>query len=42
MPSRARDAPSDIPDALAERAANTDAEISPALQDFISANATAL
>ncbi|MDA9415535.1 MULTISPECIES: hypothetical protein [Bradyrhizobium] len=35
-----RDATPDIADALAERAANTDAEISPALQDFIHANAT--
>ena len=35
-----RDATADIADALAERAANTDAEISPALQVFIHANAT--
>ncbi|MBB4381539.1 hypothetical protein GGD66_001256 [Bradyrhizobium sp. CIR48] len=35
-----RDATSDLADALAERAANSDAEISPALQDFINANAT--
>ncbi|RTE88604.1 hypothetical protein [Bradyrhizobium sp. LVM 105] len=34
------DATSDVADALAERATNTDAEISPALQDFINANAT--
>jgi hypothetical protein len=33
-----RNATSDIADALAERAANTDAEITPALQDFIQAN----
>ncbi|MEY9466263.1 hypothetical protein ABH973_006676 [Bradyrhizobium ottawaense] len=35
-----RDATPDIADALAERAANADAEISPALQDFINANVT--
>ncbi|WP_439363061.1 hypothetical protein ACNJYD_19720 [Bradyrhizobium sp. DASA03005] len=35
-----RDATGDVADALAERAANTDAEITPALQDFINANAT--
>lgn len=35
-----RDATADVADALAERAANTDAEIAPALQDFINANAT--
>lgn len=35
-----RDATSDIADALADRAADTDTEISPALQDFITANAT--
>ncbi|WP_025036152.1 hypothetical protein [Bradyrhizobium sp. DOA9] len=35
-----RDATADIADALAERAANTSAEITPALQDFINANAT--
>ena len=34
-----RDATSDVADALAERAANTGAEISPALQNFIRANA---
>jgi hypothetical protein len=35
-----RDATSDIADALAQRAADIDAEISSALQDFIAANAT--
>ena len=35
-----RDATSDVADALAQRAADTDAEISSALQDFIAANAT--
>ncbi|MBR0822423.1 hypothetical protein [Bradyrhizobium liaoningense] len=35
-----RDATSDIADALAQRAADTDADISSALQDFIAANAT--
>ncbi|MCK1622411.1 hypothetical protein IVA98_03960 [Bradyrhizobium sp. 160] len=35
-----RDATPDIADVLAERAANTDAEISPALQAFIEANST--
>ncbi|WP_027574653.1 hypothetical protein [Bradyrhizobium sp. WSM1743] len=35
-----RDATSDIADALAERTANRGAEITPALQDFINANAT--
>lgn len=35
-----RDATSDVADALAERAANINAEISPALQNFIQANAT--
>jgi len=35
-----RDATADVADALAERAANTDAEITPALRDFINANAT--
>jgi hypothetical protein len=35
-----RDATSDIADAPAQRAANTDAEVSSALQDFIAANAT--
>ncbi|MDI3560021.1 hypothetical protein [Bradyrhizobium sp. Arg816] len=35
-----RDATSDIADALAQRAADTDAEVSSALQDFIAANAT--
>ncbi|MFB6451191.1 hypothetical protein [Bradyrhizobium tunisiense] len=35
-----RDATSDLADALAERAANTDAELSPALQAFIQANGT--
>jgi len=35
-----RDATADVADALAERAANTDAEITPALQDFINANVT--
>ncbi|TGN89437.1 hypothetical protein EOW77_0003690 [Bradyrhizobium yuanmingense] len=34
-----RDATSDVADALAERAANTADEITPALQDFINANA---
>ena len=34
-----RDATSDVAGALAERAANTGAEISPALQNFIHANA---
>jgi len=34
-----RDATPDVADALAERVANTDAEIRPALQDFIKANA---
>ncbi|WP_441259893.1 hypothetical protein AB7008_28875 [Bradyrhizobium sp. 521_C7_N1_3] len=35
-----RDATSDVADALAQRAADSDAEISSALQDFIAANAT--
>ncbi|MCK1441544.1 hypothetical protein IVB43_03920 [Bradyrhizobium sp. 48] len=35
-----RDATSDVADALARRAADTDAEISSAPQDFIAANAT--
>ncbi|MET4033034.1 MULTISPECIES: hypothetical protein [unclassified Bradyrhizobium] len=35
-----RDATSDVADALAQRAADTDSEISSALQDFIAANAT--
>jgi hypothetical protein len=35
-----RDATSDVADALAQRVAETDAEISSALQDFIAANAT--
>jgi len=35
-----RDATSDVADALAQRAADTDAEISSSLQDFIAANAT--
>ncbi|MET4236229.1 hypothetical protein ABIB83_008745 [Bradyrhizobium sp. I1.8.5] len=35
-----RDATSDVADALAQRAADTDAEISSALQAFIAANAT--
>ncbi|WP_354099275.1 hypothetical protein [Bradyrhizobium sp. S3.2.12] len=35
-----RDATSDVADALAQRAADTDAEISSALQDFIASNAT--
>ncbi|WP_128934013.1 hypothetical protein [Bradyrhizobium zhanjiangense] len=35
-----RDATPDVAEALAERAADTDAEISPALQAFIQANAT--
>ncbi len=35
-----RDATSDVADALAQRAADTDVEVSPALQDFIAANAT--
>ncbi|MET4037856.1 hypothetical protein ABIB94_009383 [Bradyrhizobium sp. JR7.2] len=35
-----RDATSDVADALAQRAADIDAEISSALQDFIAANAT--
>lgn len=35
-----RDATSDVADALAERAAQARVEISPALQDFINANAT--
>ncbi|MCD9819813.1 hypothetical protein [Bradyrhizobium japonicum] len=35
-----RDATSDVADALAQRAADADAEISSALQDFIAANAT--
>ncbi|MDI3559552.1 hypothetical protein [Bradyrhizobium sp. Arg816] len=36
----ARDSTSDVADALAQRAADTDAEVSSALQDFIAANAT--
>ncbi|WP_248883231.1 hypothetical protein [Bradyrhizobium japonicum] len=35
-----RDAISEVADALAQRAADTDAEVSSALQDFIAANAT--
>ncbi|MCP1763672.1 hypothetical protein ABIF64_008492 [Bradyrhizobium japonicum] len=35
-----RDATSDVADALAQRAADTDAEVPSALQDFIVANAT--
>jgi hypothetical protein len=35
-----RDATSNVADALARRAADTDADISSALQDFIAANAT--
>ncbi|MCA1381319.1 hypothetical protein [Bradyrhizobium sp. BRP23] len=35
-----RDATAEVADALADRAANTDGEITPALQDFINANAT--
>ena len=35
-----RDATSDVADALAQRAADTDAEIASALQAFIAANAT--
>jgi len=35
-----RDATSEVADALARRAADTDADISSALQDFIAANAT--
>ena len=35
-----RDATSDVADALVRRAADTDAEISSSLQDFIAANAT--
>ncbi|MCK1281014.1 hypothetical protein IVB46_37900 [Bradyrhizobium sp. 61] len=35
-----RDATSEVADALAQRAADTDAEVSSALQDFIAANAT--
>jgi hypothetical protein len=35
-----RDATSDVADAVAPRAADTDAEVSPALQAFISANGT--
>ncbi|MET4236224.1 hypothetical protein ABIB83_008740 [Bradyrhizobium sp. I1.8.5] len=35
-----RNATSDVADALAQRAADTDADISSALQDFIAANAT--
>ncbi|MET4023441.1 hypothetical protein [Bradyrhizobium sp. S3.2.12] len=35
-----RDATSEVADALARRAADTDAEVSSALQDFIAANAT--
>ncbi len=35
-----RDATSDVADALAQRAADTDAEVSSALQAFIAANAT--
>ncbi|MGX0963140.1 hypothetical protein AB7M63_003589 [Bradyrhizobium japonicum] len=35
-----RDATSDVAGALAQRAADTDAEVSSALQDFIAANAT--
>ncbi|MET3967291.1 hypothetical protein [Bradyrhizobium sp. S3.9.1] len=35
-----RDVTSDVADALARRTANTDAEVSSALQDFIAANAT--
>ena len=35
-----RDATSDVADALAQRAADTDAEIASALQAFITANAT--
>jgi hypothetical protein len=36
----ARDATSDIADALAQRAADRDQDVPEALQDFISANAT--
>ncbi|MBR0806754.1 hypothetical protein JQ636_24695 [Bradyrhizobium japonicum] len=36
----ARDATSDVADALAQRAADTNAEVSSALQAFIAANAT--
>ncbi|GLR93525.1 hypothetical protein ACVIWV_010025 [Bradyrhizobium diazoefficiens] len=35
-----RDATSEVADALARRAADTDAEVSSALRDFIAANAT--
>ncbi|MDT4740331.1 hypothetical protein [Bradyrhizobium sp. WYCCWR 12699] len=35
-----RDATSDVADALSERIANNDAEVSQALQDFIQANGT--
>ncbi|MCW1991133.1 hypothetical protein [Bradyrhizobium diazoefficiens] len=35
-----RDATSDVADALAQRATDTDAEVPSALQDFIAANAT--
>jgi len=35
-----RDATSDVADALAQRAIDTDADVSAALQDFIAANAT--
>jgi hypothetical protein len=35
-----RDATSDVADALAQRAADTDADVPSALQDFIAANAT--
>ena len=35
-----RDATPDIADALAQRAADTDTDVSPALRDFIAANAT--
>jgi len=35
-----RDATSNVADALAQRAADTDTDVSPALQDFIAANAT--
>lgn len=35
-----RDATSDVADALSERIANSDAEVSQALQDFIRANGT--
>lgn len=37
-----RDATSDVADAVAQRAADADAEISPALHSFIEANATRL